>query len=380
MSTPFDISGGNTGTFADPNGGDGLTINVVRLDNSFNAQINGVEVFTGGPASNKNPNELQFSPNNGELRTVQFKDGSDYQTQAVGSIWSLGNNTETVLKLVIQADGDVFLFGIKSTGGPLEELQLINGLTVNKAAIAAAWNPSGPNQIALGQSVDGPTYVRGAFESFEDFAGAPICFGEAALISTPDGAVPVADLTVGDRVLTVDGPTRKIRWICKRKITARQLAKNPKLYPVRIRAGSLGAGLPSADLLVSRQHRMLVRSDIAGRMFGGREILVPAIQLIDMPAIERAEDVESITYYHMLFDQHEVIYANGAPSESLFTGPEALESVTPEQREEIETLFPEICDPEFIGVPARHIPKKGKHIRKLVERHIRNAKPLVSRH
>src|SRR5690606_41194845 len=70
------------------------------------------------------------------------------------------------------------------------------------------------------------------------------------------------------------------------------LAMNPKLCPVRITAGALGNGMPEQDLMVSPQHRVLIRSKIALRMFNITEVLIPAIKLCDMDGIEQVTDVD----------------------------------------------------------------------------------------
>ncbi len=135
-------------------------------------------------------------------------------------------------------------------------------------------------------------------------------------------------------------------------------------------------GLPLEDLLVSRQHRILVRSKIAERMFGEKEVLIPAIKLVELDGIDVATDIEGVEYFHMLFDQHEIVISNGAKSESLFTGPEALKTVSPEARMEIASLFPELVCEDFQPVSARLIPPQGKSMKQLVARHQKNAKPL----
>ena len=67
-----------------------------------------------------------------------------------------------------------------------------------------------------------------------------------------------------------------VRWIGSAAITPTSEAINPKLKPIQITAGSLGRGLPTNDLIVSQQHRMLVHSSIAKRMFGKNEVLIAA--------------------------------------------------------------------------------------------------------
>jgi hypothetical protein len=211
-------------------------------------------------------------------------------------------------------------------------------------------------------------------------ANAVVCFARGTLIKTPAGEVRVQDLTAGDDVLTLDKGTQKIRWIGSTQRDSIDLVANPKLRPVRITAGALGDGLPAQDLLVSRQHRFLVRSPIAQRMFETSEVLLPAIKLIDLDGIDIAEDVDAVEYFHILFDRHEIVCSNGAWSESLFTGPEALQAVPSASAQEIKKLFPEICEPNYEPASARHIPETGKLMRKLVARHKKNNKPLYTIH
>lgn len=202
-----------------------------------------------------------------------------------------------------------------------------------------------------------------------------LCFARGALIDTAAGAVPVETLKVGDAIAVAKGGFERIKWICSTKLGAAALRRAPKLRPVRITAGALGGGLPNRDLLVSRQHRMLVQSKVAERMFGTQTALIAAIKLTALPGIFVDEAVEEVEYFHILFDSHEVIWAEGAPSESLYTGPEALKSVPAEAREELLGLFPELAVDGSVGPSAAFIPS-GKSQQKLVERHVKNAKPI----
>ena len=85
-----------------------------------------------------------------------------------------------------------------------------------------------------------------------------------------------------------------------------------------------------------------------------------------------------MTYYHLLFDRHEVVLAEGAWSESLYTGPEALRGLTPEAREEMAVLFPSLITGDPLSVLARPAPVKGRRLRQLVARHRKNDLPLFS--
>lgn len=203
----------------------------------------------------------------------------------------------------------------------------------------------------------------------------PICFCEGTSIETRNGPRKVESLTPGDEILRSDGTYATLQRNFCAFMDASQLASNPKLFPVRISEGALGGGLPKRDLWVSRQHRMLASSKIAQRMFGAQEVLISAIKLTALPGIFVDTGVTQVKYYHLLFDAHEIILAEGAPSESLFTGPEALKAVNPDARREIITLFPHLAEGRATPEAARLIPS-GAAQKKFVARHAKNNKPL----
>lgn len=203
-----------------------------------------------------------------------------------------------------------------------------------------------------------------------------VCFADGTLIETDRGAVAIENLSAGDLVLTLDNGLQPIRWIGSSKMSAQVLEEAPRLRPIRIGAGALGENKPETDLLVSPQHRVLVRSTIAQRMFGAPEVLVAAKQLCQVEGIDIAEDVVEVTYLHMLFDRHEVVFSNGAETESLYTGAEALKCVGPAAAEEIFTIFPELREHDYVPVAARPL-ATGRMGRKLAVRHAQNNKQLV---
>lgn len=205
-----------------------------------------------------------------------------------------------------------------------------------------------------------------------------LCLTRGVRVKTTRGEVAVESLRVGDRVFTLDHGYQPIRWIGSRAIAPETLRDAPRLRPVRIAAGALAPNMPTRELLVSPQHRIWISSRIARNLSGNKEVLVPARKLVGLPGIEEAMPAEGVTYFHLLFDRHEIIWSNGAATESLYTGPQALASLTRECRAELLELFPGLMSMESLPIPARPILQKKGMIASLVKRHLKHDKPLVT--
>jgi len=171
-----------------------------------------------------------------------------------------------------------------------------------------------------------------------------ICFAKDTQILTDHGKVAVQDLRVGDLVVTKDNGTQPIRWIGSRTLEAFYLATHPNLRPVRIKAKALGQHLPCEDLVVSPQHRMLVGGAMAQLLFGCDEVLIAAKHLINDHSIGVDHKMTKVTYFHILFDSHQVVFANDAPSESLFPSDMAISALDQIARAEVVELFPNLDD------------------------------------
>ncbi len=162
-----------------------------------------------------------------------------------------------------------------------------------------------------------------------------VCFARGTLIETETGPRRVEDLAAGDRILTVDNGYQPIRWIGCSRVPAQG-----RLAPIRINTGVLGNTRP---LIVSPHHRLLISGWRAELLFGEPEVLVAAKALVNDHSILRQEGGH-VDYFHVLFDQHELIYAEGAVAESLFLGAESLTALSDEARGEIESLFPDLAE------------------------------------
>ena len=206
-----------------------------------------------------------------------------------------------------------------------------------------------------------------------------VCFTTGTLIDTDRGPRPVHLLRVGDMIRTRDHGMQPLRWLGGRQLSQSELAGQSRLHPIRVAAGALGPGMPARDLMVSPQHRLLVRSTIAERMTGAPEVLIAAVHLLGHPGIERVE-TDSVGYWHLMFDRHEIVFAEGAEAESLHLGPMALSGLSDDALAELRALFPDLVQAGIAGEPAptcRPI-MRGKPVKKLIERQLRNFKPLVA--
>lgn len=159
------------------------------------------------------------------------------------------------------------------------------------------------------------------------------CFVAGTLIATPTGEVAAEQLSPGDLVLTQDDGPQPVRWIGQRTVEA-----SGDFAPIHIRANTFGT---HRDLLVSPLHRILIRDNLAELLFGEAEVLISARDLVnDRSVLRRAGG--DVTYVHLLFDRHQVVFSEGLETESFLPGPMTTKSLEREIVDEICALFPEI--------------------------------------
>ena len=171
-----------------------------------------------------------------------------------------------------------------------------------------------------------------------------VCFTPGTYIRTLDGDVLIEDLVVGDRVVTRDHGAQSIVWIGSSTMSASYVAANKRLRPIHIRKGALGPNQPERDMRVSRQHRILVRDWRAEMLFGKPDgVLVPAFALCNDKTITEERPTEDVTYIHMAFDNHEVVYADGIEAESFHPVAETVAGLSSPQRQELLELFPDLA-------------------------------------
>jgi hypothetical protein len=177
------------------------------------------------------------------------------------------------------------------------------------------------------------------------------CFVAGTLISTDQGQRDVETLALGDLVLTKDDGLQPLRWIGQRTVAAQD-----NFAPIRINANTFGQ---HDELMVSPEHRVLIKDNLAELLFGESEVLVSAKDLVNDKSVTRRVGGE-VTYVHLMFDRHQVVYSAGLATESFLPGPQTTKSFERSVVEEICTLFPEIDPDTGLGYSpaARRILRK----------------------
>jgi hypothetical protein len=125
------------------------------------------------------------------------------------------------------------------------------------------------------------------------------------LILTQRGGARIEDLAIGDMVVTISGEAKPIKWIGRRSYAGQFITGNPAVLPIVVRAGALAPDIPVRDLWVSPRHALLLDG-----------VFVPAELLVNAQTVVQAEAVDQVDYFHLEFEAHEVIMAEGTPAES----------------------------------------------------------------
>lgn len=159
------------------------------------------------------------------------------------------------------------------------------------------------------------------------------CFARGTRIETATGFVAVEDLRDGMLIETMDRGLQPVRRVLSKVVDGRGA-----LAPVVLAAGVLGN---VRALQVSPHHRMVVSGWRAELLTGEPEVLAAAAHLVDGARV-RVDPVDRVEYFHLLFDRHEIIFAEGAATESYHPFAADAAGLAPETLAELEAVFPDM--------------------------------------
>ncbi|WP_141246536.1 Hint domain-containing protein [Actibacterium ureilyticum] len=364
----FDIDGNPVAVTITPAGDDtvsGNTITAGPSPNNYNQAEGSALVEIAGPVAyfeviyqNAGTSGQAITVTDVHFTTIPLIEGDDVIDGGIGAdeiFAGAGDDTITVAEgdTVSGGDGDdTFLItdlgeagsaainivggeGDETAGDTLDFQGLINqdAVTITNADD----NAGGLSGFA--------TLSDGTVVNFSEIETLLICFTAGTGILTPQGQRPIEDLRPGDLVLTADHGLQPIRWIGQRTVPAQG-----NMAPVLIREGVFNN---ARDLLVSPQHRMLIQGYQAQLITGQSEVFATAKHLIDGTNVLRHAG-GTVTYVHLMFDRHEVIFAEGAATESFHPGQVGLDAVLAPAREELFRIFPELrSNPNAYGPTSR---------------------------
>ena len=123
----------------------------------------------------------------------------------------------------------------------------------------------------------------------------------------------VERLGIGDEVTTANGP-RPVKWIGRQTLRRNPSGTwHPRVLPVCVSRGAIDESMPHCDVVLSQDHSLFIDG-----------VLIPVRHLVNGNSIRFDESVlalETIEYFHVEIETHEVIYAGGLPVESfLYSG------------------------------------------------------------
>lgn len=329
------LSGDEAGTLA--NGGD--TASFSEIEEFVLTDQN--DVFDGTLSSASftldagDGNDRVATGNGADI--IDLGDGDDQASVGEGDSVTGGDGDDTFIITDTTGTGGITIVG--GEGGETSGDTLnFNGLLDPGTIVYTNTEDAAGGLTGYAFLLDG---TRVDFSEIENI----ICFARGTGILTNSGEKRIERLRAGDQVVTLDHGLQQIRWIGSRRVPA-----TGDFAPIVVSKGVLGN---QRDLVVSPQHRLLITGPHAELLFHEPEVLIPAKHLLNWDGVWRREG-GTIEYFHMLFDRHEIVHADGALAESFHPGDHALDAVTEAARDEILTLFPELADvPGAYGPAAR---------------------------
>ncbi|MFP7569239.1 Hint domain-containing protein [Marivita sp. S2033] len=323
---------------------DGFTVTLTLKMNVIPGEVNSIRIGIADVVDQNYDSNLLIAGDSIQTALIAEADSVNIYTNSTKTLDVLDNdinNTGTALTIT-------HINGIAVTSGDSVTLNTGQVVTLNPDGTLSVTSDSDFETVNFTYEVES---ASGEIDTgFVTIATVP-CFVAGTMIQTEDGQRPVESLQPGDLVWTLDRGLQPLRWIGQRTVAA-----VGAFTPVRVRAGTFG---DHANLMLSPQHRILVRDPLADLVFGTPEVLVAAKHLIDGRNILSVEG-GSVTYVHLLFDRHEIVMANGLATESFLPGPQTMDAFEDDIIDEIAQLFPDLDleTGEGYGDAARQILKR----------------------
>ncbi len=268
--------------------------------------------------------------------------GDDTLVVGSGDTATGGDGNDTFLLDTANLGGGTITIDGSETGEPTGDTLDLGGLL--------DWEDVTYTNTDPGALAGTATLTDGTVVNFSNLEDVIICFVSGTRILTPQGPRPVETLRTGDMVLTRDHGMQPIRWTGRRTVRG-----TGNFAPIRFAAGTMNN---ANDLWVSPQHRMLHVSSTASLYFDSAEVLLTAKHMLGGAGVTQVER-DMVGYHHIMFDHHEIVFAEGVPTESFHPGAQGLRALSEASREDLFGKFPALrSDPGSYGNTARQCLRK----------------------
>ncbi len=164
-------------------------------------------------------------------------------------------------------------------------------------------------------------------------------------VRTPCGPRRIENVRKGDLIVTRDSGLQPVKMVFSKTFQKSDLAADPGLAPVRLRPRALGPMMPQQDLLVAPGHKILVPGyrladvpDNSARLIAARDIAEKS----DAAFADR--NVEEVTFYSIVFEQHQIFCVNGLPVESYLPRKDTIGALDKTVQGDLQELFKDKCD------------------------------------
>ena len=289
----------------------------------------GADTYALGPtldnkeAGDRSADVIQFAPGMGHDTAYGFHGEQDYVY--VGDM----DPAKFTHKVV---DRDTWQLGIEGNDADSLTLHFVPDTT-----------PDGMGDFS-NQMLDNTSYTPPSDSAAPAWSLA--CFTPQSQILTPRGLRRIADLRQGDQVITADHGPQKILAVLTRFVSAAELAARVNVRPVVIPAGAFGAGLPRAQMAVSRQH--------AFAAFGGR-VLIRAAHIARYLKAARIvrPPTGGVQYVHLVLQDHALVQVEGLWTESYFAAPDSADRILGIESAHLPAYHQDRCRPLLIGRDLR---------------------------
>lgn len=258
----------------------------------------------GAQASGSPPFNLQLATGAEPLQVVVNDAGND-------GFDEISSNNQT-LDVAVTIDGVLYPAGSRVLVN--YSLTTADGFRVYSITIGSGNSGNNTTTALISEAplVPGQQYVftqEGNIGNGEVPYADLACFGAGTLIETETGLQAVETLQAGDLVRTAD------RGLCAlRAVLSTQILAAGENAPIVFADGAMGN---AGTLVLSPNHRVVIRGARVELLTGVEEALVAAKHLVNGGSI-RQRTGGMITYYHLVFERHEIVFSNGIASESYF--------------------------------------------------------------